>query len=487
MKSITMRNFLLTAGTVILSFVILGAAFMFLGRRYVVSDKQDSLSRTAGEVSHSLWAELHNMPGSDLADISYNPFIAAVSSITGYHVFLCDASGAVINSSDDLLSPFLGRRIAENYMATLRDTGALSAFGTLGGFYPVPYYVVAQAIHSPFGTGVAGYVFIASDSGSIMRAWGTFLGIVLVAALVVLAVALLLSYFTSKRQAKPLNEMAAAARHFERGDFSARVGDVRREDEIGELTRSFNAMAESLEKSEELRREFIANISHELKTPMTSISGFADGLLDGTIPEESRDKYLRTISSETKRLSRLVRSMLDLSVMQRQGASAMHMSEFDLSEVLRRTLVNFEAKATRKNLDVDVDLPEERMMVPGDADAITRVVYNLLDNAIKFSRENSTIGLSLWKQDGRAYVSVKDQGETIPESELPLIFDRFHKADRSRSQDRDGVGLGLNLVKTILSNHDGDISVTSRDGVTEFIFALNLTLGGVGRSPTKEK
>lgn len=474
MKSIATRNFLVTAGTVILSFVILGSAFLFLGRRFVVSEKQDSLSTTADEVSHILWANLRQAPGAGPGDAKYAPIITLVSRITGYHVFVCDTQGVVVSSSDQLLSPYLGQRIASNFMTSLDATGNLSTFGTLGGFYQTPYYVVAEYIPSPFGSGAAGYVFIGSASGSIMHVWGTFLIVVLFTALGVLVAALVVSYLTSRRQAAPLNEMAAAARHFARGDFSARVKDDDREDEIGELIRSFNAMAESLGKSEELRREFIANISHELKTPMTSISGFADGILDGTIPKENQDKYLMTISSETKRLSRLVRSMLDLSVIQRQGPAAMRMSEFDISEILRRTLINFEDKITSKGLDVDAQIPEERMMVRGDPDAITQVVYNLLDNAIKFSREGTAIGLSLWKQDKRAYVSVKNHGETIPESELPLIFDRFHKADRSRSQDRDGVGLGLNLVKTILNNHDGDITVTSRDGVTEFVFTLKL-------------
>jgi signal transduction histidine kinase len=290
-----------------------------------------------------------------------------------------------------------------------------------------------------------------------------------------LLIAVILSYITSKRQAKPINDMANAARRFAHGDFSVRVAmDGDRVDEIGELTASFNAMAESLEKSEELRREFIANVSHELKTPMTTISGFADGLLDGTIPRENQEKYLLTISEETKRLSRLVRRMLELSRIQSGAKEALRQKDFDVSEVLRRTLLNLERKITDKNLNVDAQLPEESMTVLGDGDAITQVVYNLLDNAIKFSEPGSTLGLALWKEGSKAFVSVKNCGETISDSELPLIFDRFHKTDRSRSRDREGVGLGLYIVKTILNQHDEDIFVTSKNGVTEFVFTLTL-------------
>jgi signal transduction histidine kinase len=233
-------------------------------------------------------------------------------------------------------------------------------------------------------------------------------------------------------------------------------------------------MADSLQRSEQRRNDFIANVSHELKTPMTTISGFADGLLDGTIPREQQDKYLVIIADETRRLSRLVRSMLDLSRMEGAGSDLARRREFDISEVVLSTLLSFEARDSDKRLDVDLQVPENHINVLGDPDAITRVVYNLMDNAIKFAYPGSTLGVSLWKNDGKAYVSVRDTGETIPSADLPYIFDRFHKSDRSRSLDRDGVGLGLYLVKRILDAHGEDIAVTSRDGVTDFVFTLTL-------------
>ena len=275
--------------------------------------------------------------------------------------------------------------------------------------------------------------------------------------------------------ARPLDEMAAASRKFARGDFSVRVKqEDDTTDEMGSLIDSFNKMADSLEKAEARRSEFIANISHELRTPMTTISGFADGILDGTIPKDQEEKYLRSIRDETRRLSRLVRDMLDVSQMRARASDPSKRTVFDLTELVLQTLLSFESRATKKNLDVDPQLPDNHIMVRADKDAITQVIYNLLDNAVKFAHEGTCITLRLYKDNGKAYVSVKDVGETIPPDDLPFIFDRFHKSDRSRSLDTTGVGLGLYLVKTIINSHDEDIAVRSEDGVTEFVFTLPL-------------
>ena len=206
---------------------------------------------------------------------------------------------------------------------------------------------------------------------------------------------------------------------------------------------------------------------------MTPIAGSADGILDGTIPPEKEQDALRTISSETRRLSRLVRRMLDLSRLQ-SAESVTAQEQFDISELMVRVLLSLETKINQSGLDVATDLPEEPVMVWGDPDGITQVCYNLLDNAIKFSQEKGVITISVTTKGGKAHVSVRNVGDTIPAEELPLLFDRFHKSDKSRSEDRDGVGLGLYIVKTILNNHKENITVTSDHGVTEFTFTLTL-------------
>jgi len=473
MNSIYFKNFLISAVLVIFCFLIVGTAFVVLGRGFLISDKRETMSANARELA--LVAQTLSQEEDALSSWELRMYLTSVAHITGNHIFLTDAEGTVISCSDrEMICAHMGRQIGSQSLILLRTNGELNTLTDLGGFYEDTHYVIAEPI-TLMGSGeLVGYVFVGYNSGAIMDAWHTFLLVFAATSAAVLLVAVLMAYVASRRQAKPIKQMVSAAHSFARGDFSARIEDDGREDEIGDLTRSFNTMAEALEQAERRRQEFISNVSHELKTPMTAISGFADGILDGTIPPESQKQYLTTISSETKRLARLVRRMLDVAQIQASTPAALHKTVFDVSELLLRTLLNFEQKVNGKGLDVDVQVPEERMMVRADEDAINQVIYNLLDNAIKFAEAGTAIGISLWKQGGKAYVAVRNHGETIPENELALIFDRFHKTDRSRSQDREGVGLGLYIVRSIINNHDQDIFVTSKDGVTEFVFTLDM-------------
>ena len=472
MKSIYFKNFTATAAMVVMSFFVLGMAFVFLGRSYVINNYRTGMQANAEEVRHNAQALSR---GDTLNDWGLRMTLSSLSKITGNHIFLCDTQGTVISCSDmNIACEHIGKLIGGAEYAALASGESVDAVSTLGGFYDAPHYVVAKPIDYPDGTAVMGYVFVTANSATIVASWDTFVWVFLAASVAVMTLALLMAFMTSKRMAKPLEEIARATRSFAHGDFSVRVEEDDRTDEVGALVSAFNSMADSLEKSEQRRNDFIANVSHELKTPMTTIAGFADGLLDGTIPPDQQEKYLATIADETRRLSRLVRSMLELSRMQSVGTDLTRRREFDILEIIISTLLSFEARATEKRLDVDLQLPENHVNVLADPDAITRVVYNLLDNAVKFAAEDSVLTVSLWKTDGKAYVSVKDRGETIPESDLPFIFDRFHKSDRSRSLDRDGVGLGLYLVKSILDAHGEDIAVTSREGTTEFVFSLTL-------------
>ena len=207
---------------------------------------------------------------------------------------------------------------------------------------------------------------------------------------------------------------------------------------------------------------------------MTTIAGYTDGILDGTIPPEEERQYLRIISDESRRLSRLVRRMLDISRLQ---SRELRKSPFDICESMRRVLISMEKKITDRGLDVDANIPDRSVTVLGDNDLITQVVYNLLENATKFARADSTLYLGLAVANGKAFVSVRNEGDTIPPGEIPLLFERFHKSDKSRSEDKDGVGLGLYVVKTILDQHKEQIAVTSEGGMTTFTFTVSLAGG----------
>jgi len=457
---------------VLLSFLILGTSFMAVSYSFIVSDKRESLRMTAGVIEGTVSAKLTE---SALDDWDLRMTISAIAAASNVDISLSDNYGNIVSCSDIYGScQHIGSRLPDSVMNLLKREDAVTSSGMLEGFYNTPRYYYCTAVEDPYFGTQAGYILISIESSSTMQIWRSFAVIFFFASCFVLILSLVFSLITTGRQVAPLKEMAAAAKHFARGEFSVRVRQTKRKDEIAELAVAFNSMAESLEKSEKLRSEFIANISHELKTPMTTITGFADGILDGTIPTEKQGTYLEIISSETRRLSRLVRRMLELSRLQAIDPALTAQSSFDITEVLRHAVLGLDGKLRAKNLEAELLIPEESIPVVGDTDSITQVVYNLLDNAIKFSVPASAVTLSLWKQNDKAYVSVKNFGETIAPSELPLIFDRFHKTDRSRGLDKEGVGLGLYIVKTIIDNHKENVYVTSTDGVTEFVFTLTL-------------
>ena len=471
-KSIYLRNFTATAALVTVCFLVISAAVIGIGRSYVIDKNQEKMCRCAEEAAH-LAAAISRR--EELSSMSLRMNLGALAAGTDYHVFITDGEGVIVCCSDRAMRcEHLDRQIGAQTLLRLTKQSDRGVEDDLDGLYGKERFVVAQNILSPDGTTI-GYAFVSQSMSEMLDVWNTLINISAVIGLLVLLIALVMSLLFSKRMAKPLDDMAAASRKFARGDFSVRVPqEDDPTDEMGALIDSFNKMADSLESAEARRSEFIANISHELRTPMTTIAGFADGILDGTIPREEEEKYLRSIRDETRRLSRLVRDMLDLSQLRSRAADPKRRTAFDLTELILQTLLSFEDRATKKKLDVDPQLPDDPMMVLADKDAITQVIYNLIDNAVKFASPESCLVIRLYKENGKALVSVKDWGETIPPEDLPFIFDRFHKSDRSRSLDKDGVGLGLYLVKSIINSHDEDIVVKSEDGATEFVFTLRL-------------
>jgi len=471
MKSIYLRNFVAIAAMVSICSLIIVFSFVGIGRNYIINEYKEDMVNSAREVSRMAAAVSQN---EELTSWSLSMSISSISNSTGNHIFICNTDGVIVSCSDRApLCDHMGHRLSPDVIYMLDAVSGMDTISNLGGLYQNSRFVIAQPIIS-FDR-LIGYVFVTNIIDNMLGAWTDFLSIALLVTVGVFIAALLVSLVYTKRMARPLDEIAAASRKFARGDFSPRVRQVEDPtDEMGALIESFNRMADSLESAEKRRGEFIANVSHELRTPMTTIAGFADGILDGTIPAGDREKYLRSIRDETRRLSRLVRDMLDASQTANSAADPAKRSVFDLTELMLQTLLSFESRAGKKNLDVDPQFPDSHIMVRADKDAITRVIYNLLDNAVKFAKQDSCIILRQYKDTGKAYVAVRNYGETIPSDDLPYIFDRFHKSDRSRSLDKDGVGLGLYLVKTIINNHDEDIAVRSEEGWTEFVFTLPL-------------
>ena len=463
------QQMFITTGMVLLTLALLGAAFFSLSYNYARGERNQELQEKAHVVavySRDFLDETQPLGSKDVLRLT--GFAASVSDV---NFLICATDGTVLLSTDESLDGEAA--LPGNVMSTLFRDGDFAKKTDLG-LYERSRFVVGVPVLGKDGATALGAVFAVASTTSMDTMWQAFLGLFLMTAMVVLMIAFAVCSVTTMRQIKPIREMAQATRLYAEGDFDVRMKDYGRSDEIGELAASFNRMAETLQQTERKRRDFIANISHELKTPMTTIAGYTDGILDGTIPPESEKQYLQIISDESRRLSRLVRRMLDVSQLQVMDPLKSG-SRFDVCESMRRVLISMEKKITDRHLDVEADIPEEPILVRGDNDMITQVIYNLLENAAKFARTGTALYLGVTTAaDGKAYVTVRNLGDTIPADELTKLFERFHKSDKSRSEDKDGVGLGLYIVKTILEQHKEQIQVTSEDGVTTFRFSLSL-------------
>ena len=474
MKTTFSRAFFPAALILLTALLLVGMSFRTLVVGYLQEstlDRMENDAKTISELASAYYTD-DSLSGQDfLVNLS------VASQVSGANAVICDREGNLILCSD---SPFgcehQGWSLNRKYVDRVVASGTAFDTGVTNELYKDEQYVVSVSILDSRNGKAVGIVMVSTPMAETNRVVDKISDIYLGVALIVVLVSVVAMTFYARSQSKPLQDMAKTANAFGHGDLTARVrleGSYTRE--IEDLALAFNNMASSLQKSEYQRQEFVANVSHELKTPMTTIGGYIDGILDGTIPPERSRHYMTIVSDETKRLSRLVRSMLDISRLQDQGGIPEDKkTRFDIDECAGQVLITFEPKITAKKLNVDVDIPEIPAYTLANQDYIIQVIYNLLDNAVKFCPEGGTIGLTIRLSAAKIHVSVFNEGETIPAQELPLVFDRFHKLDKSRSQNRDGWGLGLYIVKTIVCSHGEDISVSSMDGKTEFTFTLPL-------------
>lgn len=333
-----------------------------------------------------------------------------------------------------------------------------------------PVLTVAFPLYNSYNQ-VIGAGIMNSPIYGITSALKRVYAVIWFSALFAVLVSTFIIYFLSQRiLTKPLYEINKTAKAISNGDFEKRVG-ISSKDEIGELAQSFNNMADTLQNLENLRRDFIANISHELRSPLTSIRGFIQGIMDGTIPEEKHKYYLSVALEESKRLTRLISDVLDLSRLE-SGEFSLNIEQFDINELIRLNIIRFEKEIENKELDVDITLYGNEFFVIGDRDRIGQVVSNLMDNAIKFSYNKGKIIISTAVSDKKAIVTIEDTGIGIPQEELKFVWDRFHMVDKSRTTKK-GTGLGLSIVRQIINQHGEQIWVESgEDKGTKFWFSL---------------
>lgn len=394
-----------------------------------------------------------------------------------------DLAIIVLDAEGNVLTNVGSKDAAELKVSTLPSPLISESMGNGGGFitqstdsyglFDSPQTIYTSAVRAQDGT-VEGAVLIYA-SPEIMPELSTVISKAIVHSILWILIAVLIAvYFVTERILSPLRAISAAAKSFAQGKFDVRV-PVRGRDEIAELAVAINNMAESLNNYDTMRNTFMSNVSHDLRTPMTSISGFIDGILDGVIPPERHEYYLRLVSEEVKRLSRLVASLLDLSRIQ-AGDRKFTMSSFDICEMGRQILISFEKKIDEKRLNVEFDCVEENIRVIADRDAIHQIFYNLCDNAVKFAAEGGTFRVSIRKLKNRKFlISVFNEGQGIAPADLPYVFERFYKSDKSRGLNKSGVGLGLFIAKTIIDAHHETIWAESEFGKN---CCFNFTLPG---------
>lgn len=473
MRSSFSRNFYPAVLILLTALFAVGLMFQILARDIMEKRELDQLQTEAQTVSGLVSA--YHAIGAGLSDDLYIN-ISVVSRVSGADTVICDLTGQVVLCSEAPMGcSHRNLRMEQSFVNRVVSVGMVRSSGILQGLYEESRFVVAVPVLDSYQIPV-GIVLTSKPASEMTSFLHSMTNFYLLASCVSLVLAVLVIGWIARYHSEPLKKLRKAAVDFGHGDLDARVSlNGSHPEEVEELALAFNNMAESLQQSEYRRQEFVANVSHELKTPMTTISGFADGILDGTIPPEKQEHYLQMISDETKRLNRLVRSMLDTTRLQeKEGIPDDQKQRFDISDCAGQVLFGFEQKIMEKDLNVQVILPDYPIYTWAQQDQIVQVVYNLVDNAVKFCPPQGDLELKVCIGGSKIYVSVANSGKTIPPEELALVFDRFHKLDKSRSENRDGWGLGLYIVKTIICAHGENVSVVSRDGRTEFTFTLPL-------------
>ncbi|MBR5519789.1 MAG: HAMP domain-containing histidine kinase [Clostridia bacterium] len=469
MGKIALRNFLITALTILVCITVFSSLLLVQLYQYSVNEKFHSLETDGYSLTELAYIWKTTPYRVDTASLENALAVQALRNDT--RVMITDHNGNIEMYADPYEHGLRGGKLDAELMERIRVEETYTEVGTLAGYYRNHLLSVALPIVDDAGF-FRGAVIISAPTSAITQMFSSFFRAVTLISIFVLALAAAIIYFVSQKFTRPIKDMATAARSFSRGDFSARVR-VSGRDEVAELARSFNSMAESLAKLESLRSEFIANVSHELKTPMTTIGGFVDGIIDGTIPPEREQYYLGVVSSEIQRLSRLVQKLL-LATRLQSGKQDLNITNVDISSVVTSVALSAEQAIEEKHLEVDIQLPETRCFVRADADAITQVVTNLIDNAVKYADEGGRIAVSIIERGNRVFVSVFNTGRGISKDQLPFIFDRFYKTDRSRGMDKASTGLGLYIVKSILNNLGQEIVAESEYGKwARFTFTLD--------------
>lgn len=345
--------------------------------------------------------------------------------------------------------------------------------GNVNNLFEQDYISVIAPIVNTYKT--HGYIVISHDLETITNKVNHTVSYVYVSSFLVICTSLILILIFYIRVHRPVNKISEAVKEYSKGNLDYDGPNIKSKDDFGELADYLNVLCDELKNLDERQKKFIANVSHDFRSPLTSIKGYLEAMLDGTIPPELSEKYINIVLTETERLTKLTSSLLTLNEWDVNGAS-LDIQEFDCVSMIRYTLQSFEGQCIKKKISFDVTFGAKTYSVLADQSKIQQVVYNLIDNAIKFSNPNSKIFVTVTDINEKVFVSIKDTGIGIPKESIKKIWDRFYKSDLSRGKDKAGTGLGLSIVKEIITSHNENINVVSTEGVgTEFTFSLTKT------------
>jgi signal transduction histidine kinase len=463
------KYYLRMSAIILASFVLIGVTLFIFVWKYSSDEKQKQLYQGAVRVAGLTSALSDSF--SQSFERPYRNSLQFISESTNADIFIADTNGNVVVVSTINKIKNNEAVIPNNIVKSITDKGLIKETGKLGGFFTEIRYSVGM----PFLIGdnaFGGVVILSSLTGQIDKLMYDIMSMFGIALILALIISFIWLYFTTNKLIYPLKAMSSAAKSFAAGKFDEKI-NVEGNDEIAQLSLSFNHMADSLTKLEEMRSSFVSNVSHDLKTPMTTISGFIDGILDGTIPKEKNEHYLTIVSNEVKRLSRLVNSLLDIARIN-EGENSYLPEPFDVGKMLMNIADNIHFSTNQKNITIKKSIPDYKITAFADEDAIYRVVYNLAENAVKFTPNDGIIEFITAFDGKKIYVSVKNTGAGIKADDIPYIFDRFYKADKSRGMDKQGIGLGLFMAKQIINAHKEELWVNSEEGkYAEFIFTLS--------------
>jgi signal transduction histidine kinase len=454
-------------GIIIVSFLLLGLLFSQLLGNYFFDRHEKLLLQEGAKINELVIDYLNHYITKERLDLE----LQSVERFLNTRIWILDKRGYIYGVSSNE-KEWIGKQITAKEMVDVLKGSIIVKKGTFQGMWQTPMLTVGMPIL--VNGRVENAIIMHSPLYEITNTIQEVHKIIWVTMTISFVISAVVIFFLSKKLSQPLQSMDQAAQKLALGDFSQRV-DVYTEDEIGRVTQTFNNMAEQLEKMEENRRSFISAVAHELRSPLTLIKGFVQGIVDGTVETDDQSKYLQIILKETTRLGKLISNLLDVQRMEAK-AYPIHPEHFDIHELIRRTLLKYEEEIERRKIEMHLDLKQDTLTVLADRDGIEQVLSNLIENAMKFVDEGGAIGIGVQEKGNKVWIAIKDNGIGISKEEQPLIWNKFYKVDKARNRNKEGTGLGLHITKQIVERHGEQIQVESELGKgTVFRFSLSVS------------